>query len=84
MKLIVAGSTGFLATEIIRQALAHPGVTSVLALARRETPIPKNLKLKADSKKLKSVVCQDFGNYSEEVKRQLAGADACIWRVLFI
>ncbi|KAK5635647.1 hypothetical protein RRF57_011359 [Xylaria bambusicola] len=36
MKLIIAGSTGFLATELIRQALVHPGVTSVIALGRRE------------------------------------------------
>jgi hypothetical protein len=33
----------------------------------------------ADTTKLKPVVCEDFGNYLERVKRELAGADACIW-----
>lgn len=79
MKLIVAGSTGFVATELIRQALSNPAVTSIVALARRETAVPPNAGPGADATKLKPVVCEDFGNYSESVKRELAGADACIW-----
>ena len=75
MKLIVAGSTGFVATEIIRQALDNPAVTSIVALGRRETLLPPN-------EKLKPVVCDDFENYSENVKQQLSDADACIWYVL--
>ncbi|RCI08057.1 hypothetical protein L249_7861 [Ophiocordyceps polyrhachis-furcata BCC 54312] len=75
MKLIVAGGTGFVGSEIIRQALAHPAVTSVVALARRETPVPPD----APPGKLKSVVCSDFDNYPEDIKRELAGADACVW-----
>jgi N-acetyl-gamma-glutamylphosphate reductase len=77
MKLIVAGSTGFVATELIRQALSHPDVTSILAFARRETPVPPEAGPNAS--KLKSVVCPDFENYPESVKQELAGADACIW-----
>jgi hypothetical protein len=79
MKLIIAGSTGFVATEIIRQALSNPAITSIMALARRVTVVPENVKPGADEAKLKSVVCEDFGNYPETVKGQLAGADACIW-----
>ncbi|RDL36229.1 Uncharacterized protein BP5553_06841 [Venustampulla echinocandica] len=81
MKLIVAGSTGFVATEVIRQALFYPAVTSIVALARRETTIPQNVGPDADAAKLKSVVCEDFGNYPESVKKELAGADACIWLI---
>ncbi|RDA93261.1 hypothetical protein CP533_6519 [Ophiocordyceps camponoti-saundersi (nom. inval.)] len=77
MKLIVAGGTGFLGSEIIRQALAHPAVTSVVALARRETPVPPD----APPGKLKSVICSDFDNYPDGVKRELAGADACVWTI---
>jgi hypothetical protein len=33
MKLIVAGSTGFVATEVIRQALSNPVITSIAGLA---------------------------------------------------
>lgn len=79
MKLIVAGSTGYVATEVIRQALSNPAITSVIALGRRETAVPRNPGTGADPTKLKSVVCEDFNHYSEPVKRELAGADACIW-----
>ena len=79
MKLIVAGSTGFVATEVIRQALSNPAITSILALARRVTALPENLGPGADASKLKSVVCEHFYNYPESVKQELAGADACIW-----
>ncbi len=79
MKLIVAGSTGFVATEVIRQALARPEITSVVALARRPTPIPEKAGSGADASKLKSVVCDNFDEYPDHVKRELSGADACIW-----
>jgi len=79
MKLVVAGSSGFVATEIIRQAIHNPAITSIIALARRETAVPQNAG--ADASKLKAVVCEDFTNYSEDVKKQLAGADACIWTI---
>ena len=77
MKVIIAGSTGFVATEIIQQALVHPSVTSIIGLARRETPLPMNVE--ADTSKFKSVVCSNFENYPEDVKHELQGADACIW-----
>ena len=79
MKLVLAGSTGFVATEVVRQAIQNPAITSVLALARRETAVPDNAG--ANASKLKSVICDDFSNYSEKVKEELAGADACIWYV---
>ncbi|KAI1457874.1 hypothetical protein F4805DRAFT_158284 [Annulohypoxylon moriforme] len=81
MKLIVAGSTGFVGTEIIRQALSHSGVTSLIALGRREISVPENVGPHADVTKLKSVVCDNFENYAESVKQELAGADACIWTI---
>ncbi|KAI0175860.1 hypothetical protein GGR52DRAFT_538479 [Hypoxylon sp. FL1284] len=79
MKLIVAGSTGFVATELIRQALSHPAVTSIIALGRRETPVPATAG--SNAAKLKSVICDDFENYSESVKQKLQGADACVWTI---
>lgn len=81
MKLVIAGSTGYVGTEVVRQAISHPAVTSIVALARRETPVPDNADPDADTTKLKSVVCEDFMNYGETVKEELANADACIWQV---
>ncbi|KAK4944603.1 hypothetical protein LTR10_016037 [Elasticomyces elasticus] len=79
MKLIISGGTGFVATELIRQSLNNPRITSVLALARRPVDVPQNLGPKSDSGKFKSVVVHDFDHYPEDVKKQLEGADACIW-----
>jgi uncharacterized protein YbjT (DUF2867 family) len=74
MKLIVAGGTGLLATEVIRQSLQLPEITSVLALARKQVKVEG-----VDSSKLKSVIIEDYSNYPEHVKAEFAGADACIW-----
>ena len=79
MKLIVAGSTGMLATGLIRQAISNPSITTIIALGRREITAPDHLHPKADVTKLKSVVLKDFENYDDGVKRELSGADAVIW-----
>lgn len=79
MKIIVAGSTGLVATEVIRQALSNPAISSIVALARRVTDIPQNVNPDADTSKFKPVVCEDFENYTESLKQELANADACIW-----
>lgn len=79
MKLIVIGATGLVGTEVVRQALSHKSITSVVALGRRPTPPPNNLASGPALDKFKSVTCEDFSNYSDDVKSQLSGADACIW-----
>lgn len=76
MKLVIGGSSGFVGTELVRQALSNPAITSVIGLSRRETPVPSS---DANAAKLKSVVCDDFGNYSETVKKELEDVDAFIW-----
>ncbi|KAH8725390.1 hypothetical protein GQ44DRAFT_826520 [Phaeosphaeriaceae sp. PMI808] len=80
MKLIITGATGFVATEVLRQALLLPSITSVVAVARRSIPSPEGLPA-ANASKLKSVVVSDYGSYSKEVQKELSGADACIWTV---
>ena len=77
MKLVLGGSTGFVAAELIRQGLENPAITSIVALGRRETPAPPEAGPAAA--KLKSVVCEDFESYSDSVKKELQDADAAIW-----
>ncbi|KAF4977819.1 hypothetical protein FZEAL_5726 [Fusarium zealandicum] len=79
MKLIVTGATGFVAREVIRQALNNPKITSIVALARRETKIPDDAGPDAKTEKFRSVICDDFSNYPDSVKTELAGAHSCIW-----
>ncbi|KAI0843648.1 putative nucleoside-diphosphate-sugar epimerase [Hypoxylon sp. FL0890] len=81
MKLIVSGATGFVAREVIRQSLSRSEITSVVALARKPVSAPEKLADDADPSKLKSVVVEDYEHYSEKVKKEFAGASACIWTV---
>ena len=81
MKLVIAGATGFVATELIRQSLSIPKITSVIAIARHSVSTPSNLSPTADPSKLRSVIIENYGSYPEDVMKQLAGADACIWYV---
>ncbi|KAK9780397.1 putative NAD(P)-binding domain-containing protein [Seiridium cardinale] len=81
MKLVVVGSTGFVASEILRQALSLPDVTSIYALGRREISAPPSLGPEANASKLKSVILKDFERYTDDVKEALAGADAVIWTI---
>ena len=84
MKLVIAGATGFVATELIRQSLSNPKITSVIALARRLVSTPSNLGPNADSSKLRSVLVENYGSYPDDVIEQLAGVDACIWYVRYL
>ncbi|CRG89505.1 hypothetical protein PISL3812_06541 [Talaromyces islandicus] len=76
MKLIVAGATGFVGSEVVRQALRNPAVTSVAVIARKAFPVPAN----EDSSKLRSFVLNDWTSaYPEPLQEHIKGADACIW-----
>lgn len=75
MKLIIVGASGFVATELISQALRRPDVTSLVALSRKPVTTPDG----EHAAKLKSVVISDYGEYPDGVKKELTGANACIW-----
>lgn len=79
MKLIIAGASGFVGTELVHQSLQDSRFTSVIALARRSLEPPTDLGPEADLKKFHSVQVNNYDEYSDDVKQQLAGADACIW-----
>ena len=75
MKLIVAGATGLVGSEIIKLSLEIPEITSVIALARK----PVQVEGGRTPSKVKSVIIKDYGEYSDDAKAEFAGADACIW-----
>lgn len=79
MKLVVTGASGNVATEVIRQSLNIPEITSVIAVARRAVAAPSNLESTADVSKFHSVVVNDYDSYPDDVMKELAGVDACIW-----
>ncbi|KAJ5530519.1 hypothetical protein N7527_003912 [Penicillium freii] len=77
MKLIIAGATGLLGAEIVRQSLQIPEITQVVALAHQTVHLDESI----DSSKVRSVVIHGYGEYPDNVKVEFAGADACIWTV---
>ncbi|KUI52602.1 hypothetical protein VP1G_00065 [Cytospora mali] len=79
MKLVIGGSSGFVGTELVRQALNNPAITSIVGISRRKTPVPPGST--DDSGKLKSVTCDNFDSYSDTLKKELEDTDACIWTI---
>lgn len=69
MKIILTGATGFVGTEVLRQALADPEIDEVIVLTRRP--------LAVSDPKLEALVLPDFLDYSGVGDR--LQADACIW-----
>ncbi|KAF4944935.1 hypothetical protein FSARC_14545 [Fusarium sarcochroum] len=81
MKVVIGGATGYLGTEVVRQALRHPLITSVVALARRETQVPKDVDPQIAQSKFRSLTCSDFKDYPQNVRSAISDADACIWLI---
>jgi hypothetical protein len=73
MKLILTGTSGFIGSEVLSQALRHPSITSIVALSRK--PIQNS------DPKLKVLLIDDFEHYSPSALSELSGAEACIWYV---
>ena len=81
MKLVVSGASGYVGSEIVRQALADPRITSLIALSRSAIKLPDNLNDSADVGKFQNVLVEDYGTYSDEAKRAFEGVDAVLWWV---
>jgi uncharacterized protein YbjT (DUF2867 family) len=77
MKILLTGSTGFIGSEVLSQCLAHPAITSIIALSRR--PLPESITKEKDTSKLKTVIVEDFTKWEDDVLRDCEGAEACIW-----
>ncbi|TVY85096.1 hypothetical protein LSUE1_G001384 [Lachnellula suecica] len=71
MKVILAGSTGFIGREVLAQCIRNPSISSIVALSRSE--------LKTVDPKLRVSIIKDFTAYSDSVLQDIKDADACIW-----
>ncbi len=74
MKLIVSGATGVVASEVLRQAVLLPEITAIIALARKPLHLSG-----PGAEKVTNVTIENYDHYPDEIKKELAGADACIW-----
>ncbi len=74
MKLVIAGATGFVGKEILRQALCSSEFDSIVTLGHRAVDVGPH-----DREKLTDIVLDNLEQYPETVREQLADADACIW-----
>jgi uncharacterized protein YbjT (DUF2867 family) len=70
MKVLVTGATGMVGSEVMRQALADPDISEVVALVRKPPAF--------EHSRLSVMLHQNFLDYSglEDIFRN---ADACLW-----
>ncbi len=73
MKIILTGCTGMIGSEVLRQCILHPSITSIIVVSRRA------LSDSQLSLKVKVIILLDFTSYPTYLWKDLAGAKACIW-----
>lgn len=73
MKVIVAGSTGYIGREVLAHCLNHASITSVIILTRRQIPAEPS------HPKAKLITVNDFMAYDASTLDELQSADAAIW-----
>ena len=74
MKIILTGSSGFIGTEVLTQAISNPDITSILVLSRK--PLPEQF---TSNSKVNVVIIEDLTSYTPEVLKQLERAEGCVW-----
>ncbi|WZH48591.1 uncharacterized protein QYS62_009771 [Fusarium acuminatum] len=62
MKVLFLGATGSIGGEALRQCLAHPKITSVVAFVRRQ--LPEDVR---NNPKVQTVIVKDFAVWPEDV-----------------
>ncbi|KAH7400370.1 hypothetical protein BKA64DRAFT_723106 [Cadophora sp. MPI-SDFR-AT-0126] len=76
MKIILTGSSGFIGTEVLTQAISNPEITSIVALSRKS--LPESF---TSNPKITLVIIEDFTSYTPDVLQKLEGAEGCIWAI---
>ncbi|KAI1471521.1 uncharacterized protein F4812DRAFT_414377 [Daldinia caldariorum] len=76
MKIIITGATGFVGSEVVRQAIADEAITHAFVLTRK--PLPEDI---SKSEKITIIEHKDFSTYPPELLAQLTGAEGCVWAI---
>lgn len=74
VKIVLTGGTGLIGSACLTHCLAHPAISTVVALTRRPIDSPDS-----QNTKLKNIIVTDFSSLSEEVQVEFTSSDACIW-----
>lgn len=71
VKLFLIGATGFVGSEVLAQAIAHPRVGQITCLVRRPLAI--------SSEKVVAIQHEDFTRYDAALMEQYSDHIGCIW-----
>ncbi|KAE8450178.1 hypothetical protein EG329_006959 [Mollisiaceae sp. DMI_Dod_QoI] len=74
VKIILAGSTGLIGSEVLSHLLRNSSITSIIILSGR--PLPDVV---SRDGRIKVIVLKSFLKYEDEVAEELVGAKAVIW-----
>ncbi|KAF2766754.1 hypothetical protein EJ03DRAFT_297769 [Teratosphaeria nubilosa] len=80
MKLVLAGATGFVGSEVLEQCIAHNYIEKIVVLTRK--PLDgKYFHNKRATQKIVEIIHEDFAVYDESLLRRLRdeGVEGCIW-----
>jgi NAD dependent epimerase/dehydratase family enzyme len=81
MKIILTGATGFVGGVLLKFCIAHPAITSIVVLSRRELDESQTCgdNEQSNGGKVKVILHQDFESYPDELLKELEGAEGCLW-----
>jgi len=73
MHLILTGATGLVGSGVLNHMLQTPSITQISILSRRPVAQAEG------HPKAKVIIQEDFSSYSEDVLRELKGAEGVVW-----
>lgn len=79
MKLLLAGSTGYIGTEILKQCIAHNYIQRIYCLTRK--PLDQHWFKGKNGDKVIEILHENYEEYPEMLLRRLReeGVEGCIW-----
>jgi len=78
LKVILFGATGMVGQGVLRECLADPQVTAVLAIVRQSLGSLLHQGFAGQVNKLTEIVHKDFTNFTP-IEKELTGYDACFF-----